>query len=76
MAKVTWKELDKASNAYQVPEDEIPEGAFESVLKREGTSAYWKTVLPYRTHDFIDECFSPLHLRRLSDISRDHNRLI
>jgi hypothetical protein len=67
MAKVTWKELDKASDAYQVPEDETPEGTFESVLKGEGTSAYWKTVLPYRTHDFIDECFSPLHLRRLSD---------
>ncbi|KAI2483737.1 reverse transcriptase [Pyrenophora tritici-repentis] len=46
MTKVTWDQLDRAIANAQIEEPDIPERAFESVIKQEGTPEYWKTVLP------------------------------
>jgi hypothetical protein len=66
-AKITWAELDKATAQEHLTPDTMPENAFYSLLKGEGSPDKWKEMLPERVHSFVDECFTPLHLRRISE---------
>jgi hypothetical protein len=66
-AKITWAELDEAvAQEHFTPED-MPENAFYSLLKGEGSLDYWKGVLPEKVPNFVNECFTPLHLRRITE---------
>jgi hypothetical protein len=64
--KITWAELDNAAQG-NLQLDSMPENAFYSLLKGEGRPEQWKEKLPERAHDFIDECFTPLHLNRVTE---------
>jgi hypothetical protein len=62
--KVTWDELDHLDRdepqqpRYRIPD--LPEERFRAILQGEGAHQ----LFPKNLHDFIDECFLPIHVRR------------
>ena len=66
--KVTWDELDRLGRdepqqpRYRIPD--LPEERFRAILQGEGDWRETRQLFPENLHDFIDECFLPIHVRR------------
>ena len=71
LSKVTWDDLDKAAepppspNKYQLPDISVE--YYRRVLRGEGDPIQLKMLFPEPLHDFIDDCFTPLRLRRITE---------
>ena len=71
---VTWDELDRIyaepSRQNKTPSFHIPDLAsddFRNILQGNGDPELVKSCFPTEFHNFINECYAPSHLRRLSD---------
>ena len=71
---VTWDELNhihaEPSQQNKTPSFPIPDLAsddFRNILQGNGDPELAKSHFPTEFHNFINECYTPSHLRRLSD---------
>jgi hypothetical protein len=71
--RITWDELDpiyaESSQPSIIPILPIPNlmnDDFHNILQGNGDPESMKSHFPTKFHSFIDECYTPLHLRRLS----------
>lgn len=74
--RVTWDELDKAvaneskiESNYSRPPDlpDLDESVFRDILVGKGDPASTAQLFPRRYHDYILDCFQPMHLNRISE---------
>ena len=78
--KVTWDELDRLGRdepqqpRYRIPD--LPEERFRAILQGEGDWRETRQLFPENLHDFIDECFLPIHVRRSGIADADVEKFI
>lgn len=72
--KVTWDDLDRAkdhqqSKRYQLPN--LPDNCLQDVLLGRGDHALMRTLFPEDFHEFIDECYHPTRLAKITGADID-----
>jgi hypothetical protein len=71
--RVTWDDLDRFSpkrpTTIRIPD--LPDDQFKDILHGKGDWAHIRRIFPEATHDFIDECFDPLRLSKITEADID-----
>ena len=68
--RITWDEIyqdDKQLPGQSTPLPDISEDEFRRILEGEGDHLNARSLFPETVHDFIDECYQPLRLNRITD---------
>ena len=73
--KITWDELDRLVETPREPAryilPDLPDEHFRDITWGTGDWHSTRQLFPENMHDFIDECFSPLRLRKLTEADID-----
>ena len=73
--RITWRELDRLTNppdkpsSYFIPD--LPEECFRLAVCGEGDWNQTRQLFPENMHDFVDECFQPLRLNKITEADID-----
>lgn len=70
--KITWPELDAIQTETPLLKlPDLPESVFHNILEKRGDHAAVSQLFPSAFHDFLDDCYSQEHLRRVTDADVD-----
>ncbi|QLI66561.1 Transposon Tf2-12 polyprotein [Metarhizium brunneum] len=70
--KITWPELDAIQTETPLLKlPDLPESVFHNILEKRGDHAAISQLFPSAFHDFLDDCYSQEHLRRVTDADVD-----
>jgi len=73
--RITWDELeaipDNTPPRRSTTLPDVPEDVFRDVLCGRGDWAQIRQLFPEALHDFVDECFSPLRLNKITEADID-----
>jgi len=73
--RITWRELDRLTNppdkpsSYSIPD--LPEECFRLAVCGEGDWNQTRQLFPENMPDFVDECFQPLRLNKITEADID-----
>ena len=74
--RITWNELDvlaRKETADPVPcvLPDLPDDVFHDILQGRGDWGAFRRLFPEKMHDFLDECFQPLRLSKITEADID-----
>ncbi|KAJ6437084.1 reverse transcriptase [Purpureocillium lavendulum] len=70
--KITWPELDAIQTETPLIKlPDLPESVFQDILEKRGDHAAVSQLFPSAFQEFLDDCYSQEHLRRVTDADVD-----